>query len=105
MILLENLVALQSIINSSNVMHLFVRGFLQPHSTICELDLRHSEFDDDCITILSEALRLNGSLIILELEFCNISSKGILTIAEMLRYNNTLQYIDLRNIKFCYLKL
>ena len=94
------LVILNSKFNSRNVLHLFVERFLQPHSTICELDLGYSDFDDNCITILSEALRLNGSLIILQLEGCNISSKGILTIAEMLRYNNTLQYIDLKNSKF-----
>ena len=94
------LVAFDSGINSSNAMHLFVERFLQPHSTICRLDLSSSKFDDDCITILSEALRLNGSLILLYLIDCNISSKGILTIAEMLRYNNTLQYIDLQDNTF-----
>ena len=92
------LVALQSQINNSNVMHLFVERYLQPHSTLGSLDLFGSTFeDDDCITIL---LRLNGSLIILHLTCCNISSKGTLTIAEMLRYNNTLQYINLEGIKF-----
>ena len=94
------LVAFYSGINSNNTMYLFVERFLQPHSTICRLNLSSSEFDDDCITILSEALRLNGSLILLYLSYCNISSKGILTIAEMLRYNNTLQYINLRGNKF-----
>ena len=94
------LVALTSRINNPNVMHLFVDRFLQPHSTLCKLSLSSSEFDDDCITILSEALRLNGSLVLLYLEKCNISSKGILTIAEMLRYNNTLQCIYLRDNKF-----
>ena len=94
------LVAFKAKINSSNVMHLFVRGFLRPHSTICALNFSSSEFDDDCITILSEALRLNGSLITLDLINCNVSSKGILTIAEMLRYNNTLQYIDVVSNKF-----
>ena len=94
------LVSLRSTINSSNVMHLFVRGFLRPHSTICALDFSCSECDDDCITILSEALRLNGSLLILHVSGCNISSKGILTIAEMLHYNNTLQFIDVDDNKF-----
>ena len=94
------LVAFGSRINSSNIMHLFVDRFLQPHSTICKLDLSSSKFDDDCITILSEALRLNGSLKILYLIDCNISSKGILTIAKMLCYNNTLKHIDLGINKF-----
>ena len=94
------LVSLRSRINNPNVMHLFVDRFLQPHSMLCKLSLSSSEFDDDCITILSEALRLNGSLIILEVHHCNISSKGILTIAEMLRYNNTLQYINVESNKF-----
>ena len=95
------LVALSSKISSNKAMHLFVERFLQPHSTICILNLFSTEFtDDDCITILSEALRLNGSLIILNLSYWNISSKGILTIAEMLCYNNTLQYINLRGNKF-----
>ena len=87
-------------INSRNVMHLFVKGFLQPHSTICELNLSHSKFDDDCIRILSEELRLNGSLILITLIDCNISSKGMLTIAEMLHYNNTLQIINVEDNKF-----
>ena len=91
------LIALQSEINNSNVMHLFVEKFLQPHSTLGTLNLSHSEFDDDCITILSEGL---GSLIILVLTGCDISSKGILTIAKMLCYNNTLQYINLMDNKF-----
>ena len=94
------LVALESKINNSNVMHLFVEIFLQPHTTLSKLDLSGSEFDEDCITILSEGLRLNGSVIILELSNCNISSKGILTIAEMLCYNNTLQHINLECNKF-----
>ena len=94
------LVALESKINNSNVMHLFVERFLQPHSTLGKLDLSGSKFDEDCITILSEGLRLNGSVIILELSNCNISSKGILTIAEMLCYNNTLQHINLECNKF-----
>ena len=95
-----NLVAFKVEIDNTNVMHLFAERFLQPHSTICKLDFSCSEFDDDCITILSEALRLNGSLIILDLQSCNISSKGILTIAEMLRYNNTLQYINVEYNNF-----
>ena len=94
------LVALQSKINNSNVMHLFVKRFFQPHSTLGTLNLSGSEFDDDCITILSEGLRFNGSLITLHLYGCNISSKGILTIAEMLCYNSTLQCINLKGIKF-----
>ena len=94
------LVALKSKINNSNVMYLFVERFLQPHSTLGKLNLSHSDFDDDCITILSEGLRLNGSLITLDLSSCNISSKGILSIAEMLRYNNTLQCIYLNGIEF-----
>ena len=94
------LVALESKINNSNVMHLFIERFLQSHSTLGKLDLSGSEFDEDCITILSEGLRLNGSVIILELSNCNISSKGILAIAEMLCYNNTLQHINLECNKF-----
>ena len=94
------LVAFESKIDNSNVMHLFVDTFLRPHSTICKLGFSFSNFDDDCITILSEALRLNGSLVLLYLTKCNISSKGILTIAEMLRYNNTLQYIGVEDNKF-----
>ena len=94
------LVALQSKIKHSNAMHLLVERFLQPHSTIGRLSLSGSEFDDDCITILSEGLRSNGSLIALHLFGCNISSKGILTIAKMLHDNNTLQYINLKGIKF-----
>ena len=94
------LVSLKSSINSSNVMHLFVDRFLQPHSTICYLDFSYGRFDDDRITILSEALRLNGSVLILDISDCDISSKGILTIAEMLRYNNTLQYINVYSNKF-----
>ena len=59
-----------------------------------------SILDDDCVTVLSEGLKLNHSLIILELASSNISSKGILTIAKMLQFNNTLQYINLENNKF-----
>ena len=94
------LVALKSVIESSNVMYKFVERFLQPHSTLCQLDFSNSKFHDDCITILSEGLRLNGSVIILELVNCNISSIGILTIAEMLCYNITLQRINLESNKF-----
>ena len=61
----RKLVALTSRINNPNVMHLFADRFLQPHSTLCKLSLSSSECDDDCITILSEALRLNGSLVLL----------------------------------------
>ena len=89
------LIALKSMIENSNVMYLFVERFLQPHSTLGRLNLSGSKLDDDCMTILSEGLRLNGSLIILHLARCNISSKGILTIAKMLCYNNTLQCINL----------
>ena len=94
------LVAFDSMINSSNVMHLFVERFLQPHSTLGKLDLCYSKLNDDCITILSEGLRLNGSLITLELDKCSISSKGILIIAKMLCYNNKLQWINLKNNKY-----
>ena len=93
------LVALESKIENSNVMHLFVEKFLQPHSTLGSLSLSGSKLDD-CITILSEGLRLNGSLVVLELTNCNISSKGLLSIAEMLCYNNTLQCIDLLRNRF-----
>ena len=93
------LVALTSKIKR-NAMHLFVESFLQPHSTLVSLNLSGSKFDDDCITILSEGLRLNGCLVIFRLFGCHISSKGILTIAKMLCYNNTLQYINLEKNKF-----
>ena len=79
----------------------FLATFLQPHFTLCSLDLQHSvNFDDDCVTVLSEELKVNCSLIILDLGDCNISSKGVLTIAEMLQVNNTLQWIGLAGNKF-----
>ena len=74
--------------------------FLQPHFTLYHLELTDSDFDDDCITVLCEAVKLNSSLLILGLSNCTISSKGVMTIAGMLQINNTLQDIDLEYNKF-----
>ena len=74
--------------------------FLKSHFTLHHLDLSGSDFDDDCVAILCEALQLNYSLIGLELSSCNISSKGVITIAGMLQGNNTLQCIGLEDNKF-----
>ena len=89
------LIIFKSKINNSNVMRLFIERFLQPHSNLCSLDLSYSKFDDDCITILCEGLKLNGNLIILKLNACNISFKEMLTISEMLWYNYKLEYLGL----------
>ena len=78
----------------------FFATFLQPQFALKRLNLDYSKFDDDCVTVLCSALKMNFSLIVLKLMHCNISSKGILTIAEMLCVNNTLQHIDLQENNF-----
>ena len=78
----------------------FFVTFLQPQFALKYLDLNFSKFDDDCVTVLCSALKMNFNLISLDLGDCNISSKGILTIAEMLCVNNTLQWIELQQNKF-----
>ena len=52
--------------------------------------------DDDCVKILANALKFNKQLYILELRNCRISSQGLLTIAEMLTVNDTLEWLNLR---------
>lgn len=65
------------------------------------LDISFSEsFNDYCTDLLAETLKHNTHLIILELRGCNISSKGILAIAEMLLINNTLEWLDLEKNSF-----
>ena len=78
----------------------FLVTFLQPHFTLNRLDLCGSNFDDDCITVLCETLKLNCSVVVLGLNKCNISSKGVLAIAEMLQVNNTLRSISIEKNKF-----
>ena len=85
--------------SSKTTINFFVT-FLQPHFTLNYLDLSGSDFDDDCVTVLCEALKLNCSVVLLELELCSISSKGILTIAEMLQVNSTLQFVNLEGNAF-----
>ena len=79
--------------------NLFVT-FLQPHFTLHDLDLGDSDFDDDCVTVLCEELKLNCTVVDLGLGHCNISSKGVLTIARMLQVNSTLQLVSLYNNTF-----
>ena len=86
-------------LTDKKTIHFFVT-FLQPHFMLFELNLSNSILDDDCITVLSEGLKVNCSLIILYLEDCHVTPKGILIIAEMLQVNNTIQYIDLEENKF-----
>ena len=74
--------------------------FFQPHFTLHHLDLSYSDFDDDCVIILCEAVKLNCSVIVLDLPNCGISSKGVIAIAGMLQVNNTLKFIDLEDNKF-----
>ena len=78
----------------------FFITFLQPQFALQSLDLGYSKFDDDSVTVLCAALKINVSLLLLLLYNCKISSKGVLTIAEMLCVNNTLQYIDLQQNSF-----
>ena len=87
------LVCLKTVANKTAIN--FIATFFQPHFTLSYLDLSDSAFDDDCVTILCEAVKLNCSVIILNLDNCHISSKGVITIAGMLQVNNTLQYIIL----------
>ena len=95
---------------SGNIMYLSTRSnkdeieffvtLLQPQFALRWLELGYSEFDDYSVTVLCAALKINVSLLLLYLYNCKISSKGILTIAEMLCVNNTLQCIDLQENSF-----
>ena len=82
-----------------NTIH-FVATFLQPHFTLCVLNLSHSCLHHEDVTVLSEGLKLNSSLQYLDLYDCGIRSKGIFIIAEMLLINKTLKVIDLRSNYF-----
>ena len=92
------LVCLKTVANKTAIN--FIATFLQPHFTLYHLHLFNSDFDDDCVIILCEAVKLNCSVIFLDLSNCGISSKGVITIAGMLQVNNTLQFINLENNKF-----
>ena len=81
--------------SNKNEIEFFVT-FLQPQFALQLLDLGYSEFDDYSVTVLCAALKINVNLLLLYLYNCNISSKTILMIAEMLCVNNMLQYIDLQ---------
>ena len=78
----------------------FFATFFQTQFTLQSLDLAYSNFDDHSVTLLCAALKMNISILFLNLDDCKISSKGILTIAEMLCVNNTLQLIDLQENSF-----
>lgn len=77
-----------------------IKTFLLLLSQQCAL--AHPDFsfcrtlDDDCVKILADALKFNKQLYILELRDCRISSRGLLTIAEMLTVNDTLEWLNLR---------
>ena len=85
--------------SSKTTINCFVT-FLQPHFTLSYLELAECDFDDDCVTVLCEALKLNCSVACLGLSYCSISSKGVLTIAGMLQVNSTLQIVDLEKNAF-----
>ena len=79
----------------------FLVAFLQPHFSLFHLNLSDShEFGDYCATLLAKALELNHTLAILSLNHCDISSTGILAIAEMLQINRRLEIIHLEENTF-----
>lgn len=74
---------------------------IQSHCGMSYLDISFSKsFDDYCTTLLAETLKYNAHLILLQLRGCNISSKGVHAIAEMLLSNNTLEWLDLEENSF-----
>ena len=79
----------------------FFVTFLRPHFSIFHLNLSDShEFGDYCATLLAKALEFNHTLTILSLNHCDISSTGVLAIAEMLKINNRLEIIHLEENSF-----
>ena len=52
-------------------------------------------FDDDCVTVLYKALKLNCSVVCLALYSCSISSKTVLTIVEYYKCNSILHSVNL----------
>ena len=75
--------------------------FLQPCFSLFHLNLSNShEFGDHCATLLAKALEFNHTLAILSLSYCDISSAGILAIAEMLKINDNLVTIHLEGNTF-----
>ena len=74
----------------------FFVTFLRPYFSIFHLNLSDShEFGDYCATLLAKALEFNHTLAILSLNHCDISSTGVLAIAEMLKINDRLEIIHL----------
>ena len=84
---------------SKTAINVFV-NFLKPPSTLNHLDLGNGNFDDDSITVLCEAFKLNYTVLCLGLVSCSISSKGVLTIGGMLQVNSTLEFVGLEYNEF-----
>ena len=76
---------------------IFLMLLCSQQCALAHLDLSHSKtFGDFCAALLADTLKLNKQLYILELCDCEISSKGILAIAEMLTVNDTLEWLNLK---------
>ena len=75
---------------------IFLMLLCSQQCALAHLDLSHSKtFGDFCAALLADTLKLNNQLYKLELSNCEISSKGILAIAEMLTVNDTLEWLNL----------
>ena len=54
-------------------------------------------FDDSCVNKLAKALHYNTCMKVLHLVGCKLKSKGTEALADMLKVNNTLKWIELRD--------
>ncbi|KAJ3446861.1 fbox-lrr protein [Anaeramoeba flamelloides] len=68
---------------------------LKVNQTLINLDLSHNQIGDEGIEELSEALKVNQTLTNLDLSKTGIRAKGVLYLSQALKINRTLTVLDL----------